>query len=180
MTVRNTSAKIGVSPPGNTASTKYVPAFNSVVKGVVPLGRMMLSGSGSTSFVLGSSRTSATRAPLGVVAIRTGRKPARRLFREFSEAIVELATAIAATTSRADAAIAGRRQIQRQHFSGMPTRRARIGRPPAKRRKSSAIALAVAYRFAGVFSIAFKQIVSRSRGIDWHSERGRAGSHARI
>ena len=58
--------------------------------------------------------------------------------------------------------------------------RARIGSSARNRPRSSAIASADGYRAAGSFSIAFRTIVSRSRGIRESTARGWSGSSALI
>ena len=73
-------------------------------------------------------------------------------------------------------AATGLRRNQRLSRSGQPIGRARIGSPFKNRRRSSASSLAVGYRRAGDLAIAFRQIVSRSRGILSLSWRGGRGS----
>ena len=70
----------------------------------------------------------------------------------------------------------GLRRTQRQTRSHADARRASTGRSARKRRRSSAIAVAVAYRRPGSLAIAFRTIVSRSRGMCGSSLRGRGGS----
>ena len=62
-------------------------------------------------------------------------------------------------------AIAGLRRAHRQYRSAALTWRARIGSSARNRLRSSPIASADWYRALGSFSIAFRTIVSRSRGI---------------
>ena len=73
-------------------------------------------------------------------------------------------------------AITGLRRAHRQYRSAALTWRARIGSSARNRPRSSAIASADWYRALGSFSIAFRTIVSRSRGMRPSSDRGRAGS----
>ena len=71
---------------------------------------------------------------------------------------------VAATAASRDATN-GLRLTHRQYRSEALTWRARIGSSARNRRRSSAIASAEAYREAGSFSIAFRTIVSKSRGM---------------
>ena len=64
-----------------------------------------------------------------------------------------------------DTASAGLRRLQRQSRSGALVRRALTGLSARNRPRSRAIASADAYRCAGSLAIAFRTIVSRSRGI---------------
>ena len=77
-------------------------------------------------------------------------------------------------------AIAGLRLAHRQYRSAALTWRARIGSSARNRPRSSPIASADWYRALGSFSIAFKTIVSRSRGIRASTARGRCGSSVLI
>ena len=83
-------------------------------------------------------------------------------------------------TIRTAAAIAGCRQIHRQLFSRIPTRLRTNRQPGGVSSQIFRHGGPVAYRFAGAFSIALRQIVSRSRGIDARNVRGGGGSQARI
>ena len=72
--------------------------------------------------------------------------------------------------------MAGFRRAHLTARSDLVTGRATIGTPARYRPRSSASAAAVRYRFAGSFARHFRQIVSRSRGIDGLSRRGGTGS----
>ena len=77
-------------------------------------------------------------------------------------------------------AITGLRRAHRQYRSTALTWRARIGSSARNRPRSSPIASADWYRAFGSLSIAFKTIVSRSRGIRASMDRGLVGSSVLI
>ena len=78
-----------------------------------------------------------------------------------------------------NATIAGRRRHHFQIFSTLPTGLATIGLSSIQFCKSSASPLLVAYLCSASLRSAFRQIVSRSRGMDGLSVRGRTGSLSR-
>ena len=83
---------------------------------------------------------------------------------------------VASKTAATSDATAGFRRHHRTVCSVRVARRARIGSSARNRPRSSPSASADGYRVFGSFSIAFKTIVSRSRGIRASMARGRSGS----
>jgi hypothetical protein len=83
---------------------------------------------------------------------------------------------MAAASTITSAAAAGRRRAHFAARSQSGVRRARIGSPAWKRRKSPASSRALSYRLRGCFSRHFRQMVSRSRGTWSRNRLGGTGS----